>query len=290
MTLEDFLKFTRRHQFAVEASVAVSGSPQAAVIGFVVSDEFELFFDTLGSSRKAANLRHDARIALVIGWDLQQAQTLQLQGVADQPSGDDLARLQALYFEAFPDGRERLAWPDLRYYRVRPTWLRLSDFSGAAPVITELTPTGSTWDAGQRVLETRLSGDAGVAEVERWRAGLAAELARLSDGMEFKLLSDVNGFEPSDMAAHRAMRTVVPELLAAHGMRPALLAEASRDEAATLTVAAKPKAKCVAHASVHHDPEKMRDLEARLGNAEQRFFSERGLAERWLYRDLAVYR
>ena len=67
-----------------------------------MTDDLELVFDTLASTRKAANLRRDARVAVVIGWD--EAQTVQLEGVADEPAGAELARLQAAYFGAFADG------------------------------------------------------------------------------------------------------------------------------------------------------------------------------------------
>lgn len=117
-----------------------AGAPQAAVIGVVVSPELEVFFDTLDSSRKCANLRRDGRIALVIGWDLQEACTVQLEGTADEPRGADLERLQALYFATFPDGVERQSWPGITYVRVRPTWLRWSDFRGKEPVIVEIDP------------------------------------------------------------------------------------------------------------------------------------------------------
>jgi len=93
-------------------------------------------FDTLGNTRKCANLRRDPRVAFVIGWD--EEQTVQLQGLADEPAGDELARLQALYFAAFPDGPSRLSWPGITYFRVRPTLLRYSDFRGAEPVVVEL--------------------------------------------------------------------------------------------------------------------------------------------------------
>ncbi|WP_292311882.1 pyridoxamine 5'-phosphate oxidase family protein [Mesorhizobium sp.] len=72
--------------------------PQAAVVGIVVDDHFEIFFDTLATSRKCRNLRHNPRFALVIGWDWQEACTLQLQGHADEPTGDELARFKNLYF------------------------------------------------------------------------------------------------------------------------------------------------------------------------------------------------
>jgi hypothetical protein len=38
----------------------------------------------------------------------------------------------------FPDGRERLTWPGLIHVRVRPRWLRYSDFSSTPPLIVEM--------------------------------------------------------------------------------------------------------------------------------------------------------
>ena len=58
------LEFMRRHRLAVQASSAANGAPQAAVVGVAVTDRCELVFDTLRTSRKCQNLRHDPRIAL----------------------------------------------------------------------------------------------------------------------------------------------------------------------------------------------------------------------------------
>ncbi len=126
MTRAELLSFLRRHRYAVQASTAAGGSPQAAVIGIAVSAQLELVFDTLGTSRKATNLRREPRVALVVGWD--EEQTVQLEGHADEPTGDELALLQGVYFEQFPDGPERQRWPDITYFRVRISWARYSDF------------------------------------------------------------------------------------------------------------------------------------------------------------------
>ncbi len=135
VTRPDLVVFLRKHPYAVQASVSGPGAPQAAVIGIAISDELESVFDTLDTSRKCQNLRRDPRVALVIGWD--EAQTVQVEGLADEPTGDDLARCKALYLARFPDGRERESWPGITYFRVRPTWIRYSDFRGAQPVIVE---------------------------------------------------------------------------------------------------------------------------------------------------------
>lgn len=126
MTRSDLISFLRQHKYAVQASVSATGVPQAAVIGIAVTDRLELVFDTLGDTRKMSNLRANNRVALVIGWD--EDQTVQCEGLADEPTGAELDRLQAAYFAAWPDGRSRRSWAGITYVRVRPTWLRYSDF------------------------------------------------------------------------------------------------------------------------------------------------------------------
>jgi hypothetical protein len=64
---------------------------------------------------------------------------VQLEGVADEPAGAELAPLKERYLARFPDGREREAWPGITYFRVRPTWVRYSDFRANPPRIVELT-------------------------------------------------------------------------------------------------------------------------------------------------------
>jgi hypothetical protein len=139
LTRASLLEFLRQHRYAVQATAAPGGGAQAAVVGIAVSDRFELVFDTLDSTRKTRNLAHDARIAVVLGGLVEgEAQTVQYEGLADRPGGDELRRLQDLYLSVFPDGRERWSWPGLVYVRVRPTWMRYSDFRTDPPRIVEL--------------------------------------------------------------------------------------------------------------------------------------------------------
>ena len=136
MTRDELYTFMTAHRWAVEATVAASGAPQAAVIGFAATRDLELIFDTLKTSRKYQNMLKAPRMALVIGWD--DAQTLQVEGVADEPKGAALDRMKARYFEVFPDGLEREAWKDITYVRVKSEWFRYSDFRSDPPKIVEL--------------------------------------------------------------------------------------------------------------------------------------------------------
>jgi pyridoxine/pyridoxamine 5'-phosphate oxidase len=137
MTRAELLAFLRSYPYAVQASAATEACVQAAVVGIAVLDTFEIVFDTLATSRKACNLERDARIALVIGGSDGGERTVQYEGVADRPAGAELDDIRERYFQVFPDGRDRLAWPGLIHLRVRPRWMRYSDFSIDPPAVVE---------------------------------------------------------------------------------------------------------------------------------------------------------
>jgi hypothetical protein len=138
ITTGDVLAFLRTHRFAVEASRGVGDAVQAAIVGIAVTDSLEIVFDTLATTRKARNLRASPRAAFVIGgWAAGDERTVQYEGIADEPTGTELDRVKTAYFAAWPDGLARASWPGLIYIRVRPTWMRYSDFNQNPPLIAE---------------------------------------------------------------------------------------------------------------------------------------------------------
>jgi pyridoxine/pyridoxamine 5'-phosphate oxidase len=127
MTRAEALAFLRKHTLCVVATASPSAVPQAAVVAFAVGDELEIVFDTVRSSRKVPNITKNAEVAIVVGWGPEE-QTMQIQGIADLPAGPELERIKRIYFDARPDGAGRQAWEGITYVRVRPTWMRYSDF------------------------------------------------------------------------------------------------------------------------------------------------------------------
>ncbi|HEY4181509.1 MAG TPA: pyridoxamine 5'-phosphate oxidase family protein [Kofleriaceae bacterium] len=141
MTRDEVIKFLRENKIVVEASLHRDGSPQAAAVGIAVTDDLHLVFDTVTTSRKHANLLRDPRCAFV-AW--HGGVTIQIEGQAEllyptRPTdelAEQLAAAKAAYFSAFPDGPERESWPDIAYWRVRPTWIRASDYGTSPAAIT----------------------------------------------------------------------------------------------------------------------------------------------------------
>lgn len=138
MDKAELLRLMRGHKYAIESSVSSNGGPQSAIVGIAVSDELEIIFDSVDTTRKVVNLKAHPTVAFVVGgWVPGDERTVQYEGTVDFPTGDELARVQRLYFEVFPDGVDRLKWPGITHVRAKPMWVRVSDFTANPPAIWE---------------------------------------------------------------------------------------------------------------------------------------------------------
>ena len=138
MTKEFIYTIIRQHQLAVLATSSTGLQPQAALIGFAITEDLEIVFDTVTTSRKYANLSAHPRAALVIGWENET--TVQYEGVARElraEQDDDTYR--EVYYSVFPEGRQRAVdWLQLTHFVIRPQWIRYSNFNDPS-VIEELS-------------------------------------------------------------------------------------------------------------------------------------------------------
>ena len=142
-------------------------------------------------------------------------------------------------------------------------------------------PFEVVWEPEARLLTSRLTGTVTVDEVERWIAALDERLARIPDGTDIVLLSNLHGYEPADLDAHKRMRDVIPTRLAAMGWRTGLVDIVGGD----LAVETEPRLTCSKVAHVHHDAAKMAAYQAQAGSPTERFFSALAPACEWLIFD-----
>jgi len=127
------VEFAAGCDLAAVSYLSAEGTPQSAVVGIAVTTDLELVFDTVGSSRKYRNLKARPECSVVM-WTGET--TLQYEGIAEETTDD---RYKEAYFKKMPDGRERLSWPGIAYFVVRPKWIRYSDFDARPPVIEEFS-------------------------------------------------------------------------------------------------------------------------------------------------------
>lgn len=136
MNVDEVFQFMNRESLAVLATVAENGQPKAALMGFAVTPELEIIFDTVKSSRKYPNLKKNPRVAWVVGCTTEI--TVQYEGVAEELDGKPLAKYKRPYFAKFPDGPARENWPGITYFLVRPEWVRYCDYNPPTRRIEEM--------------------------------------------------------------------------------------------------------------------------------------------------------
>lgn len=130
------VKFLDDHPLAAMATTTPHGAPEVAIVCVARHGDLGLVIDTLTDSRKFANLRESPRVAFALGWD-QDMVTVQYEGIIERPEGAALDAAKRRYFEVWPDGKAREAWPNTVYLTVRPTWIRWADYGHGPPVIDE---------------------------------------------------------------------------------------------------------------------------------------------------------
>lgn len=140
LTTQELYEFIQERGYAVISTVSGAHTPEAALVAISATPELELVFDTVTSSRKYENLMRNPAIALVIGFAGEM--TLQYEGEAVIPGAEELDRYKEIYFDRWPDGRAREAWPGLVHFRVKPKWIRFSDYNRPTGAIRERSDFG----------------------------------------------------------------------------------------------------------------------------------------------------
>jgi len=121
------LNFIKKHTLAVLATTAPNGKPEASVIEFSERDNFELIFDTFSTFRKYKNLKRNASVAVVIGWD--DNITVQYEGVVEELSGKELQECVKVHIAKCPDTKKFVNQKNIKFFKIIPKWIRYSDLN-----------------------------------------------------------------------------------------------------------------------------------------------------------------
>jgi pyridoxine/pyridoxamine 5'-phosphate oxidase len=138
ITKQDILNFFKKQEHTVISTCGSNGQPEAALVGFGETDNLELIFGTFKSSKKYKNLKHNNKVAFVIGWN-EDFITIQYEGVATELSAQEIEIYVPLYHKKVPSAAVYHTHPEQTYFKVSPTWIRYSDLSGEQEQITEYT-------------------------------------------------------------------------------------------------------------------------------------------------------
>ena len=113
MDIAEVLRFLEGEKFAVLATASEDGKPEAALMGFAVTPELEIIFDTVKSFRKYPNLKKNPRVAWVIGCSSEIS--VQFEGNRGGVGRDGIGEVQGHLREEISrqHGTRQVAGPDV---------------------------------------------------------------------------------------------------------------------------------------------------------------------------------
>ncbi|MCO5217083.1 MAG: pyridoxamine 5'-phosphate oxidase family protein [Thermomicrobiales bacterium] len=131
----DYISFINTYSLGVVATVAPDGNPSAALIGMAAMSSGQILLCAKGDGRTLRNIRDRSRVALVFSRD--DIETIQIEGDAVIPGGDDLTRFLAEWRLANPNSGIFKPGSDLILVVVQPTWVRRYSIVLGEPVVSE---------------------------------------------------------------------------------------------------------------------------------------------------------
>lgn len=132
----EFIDFVAANPLGVVSTYDATRGPEAALVDFAAMADGSLLFGSKSDARKMINIAADPRVAVVIGCTGQV--TYQVEGVAEELSGDEHDRLGVEFRRRFPETFALL--PGFSLLRVRPGWVRRWDSGTTPPTVAMVVP------------------------------------------------------------------------------------------------------------------------------------------------------
>ncbi len=123
---QKILEFLKQNKICVLATISVDGKPEAAVIEYVATDELQLIFNTFTDYRKYKNLKLSGNVAIVIWCG---PVSVQYEGHAIEAHREVEKLCKKLHCEQIKHKTKFSAMSTIRYFKIKPKWIRYSDFS-----------------------------------------------------------------------------------------------------------------------------------------------------------------
>lgn len=122
------LEVLRQNEFGV---IATNGTqaPESAVVAVSETEDLEIIFGSFDHNRKNKNIKNNPNISIVIGWDKIIKKTLQIEGIAILTEGEEREMAENIHCAKNKGSNVYRGNSKQEYFKVKPVWIRYSDFS-----------------------------------------------------------------------------------------------------------------------------------------------------------------
>lgn len=136
-TKQEIFDFITAQPRMVLSTVTKDGASSSAIMGFGVTENFEIVFGTFEYMRKVENMHLNPMVSIVTGFD--QTGTIQYEGTVRQLEGPEVDRYAEYHFAKHPRSRRYKNEPGQIYFLITPTWIRFTEVTYTPWKVTELS-------------------------------------------------------------------------------------------------------------------------------------------------------
>ena len=137
-TIEEVAGFLNAQQLGRIGTLGLEGQPQIANVAFSENNRLELIIGTSESSRKAANIARNTRVAFE-ATDPDKRYTVQFEGHARKLSKDEFESRAPDHFKKLPGSLPFIDIQGQVYFLLEPVWVRFSECTVYPWAATEFT-------------------------------------------------------------------------------------------------------------------------------------------------------
>jgi len=130
--LPEIIEFINSQRICVLALEMLDGSPHGSTVHYAYDEKSgTFFFETYSTYRKGEVLakKSTVRASIVIGVDESNMKTLQLDGEARLITSEEKENYDKVYFEKFPNKKEKSVDPKFVFFCFTPKWWRYTDWT-----------------------------------------------------------------------------------------------------------------------------------------------------------------
>jgi len=131
------LELLKKNGLCVLATANKVGKTEAAVMAYVIKDDFTILIFTDEGTRKYKNLLENNLVSIVVG-GLKDDPETQIDGTVKILEGEEVKAAENFAFAVHPEWKDYVS-ATTKWLEVKPNWLRFTDFSKSPPEIVEIT-------------------------------------------------------------------------------------------------------------------------------------------------------
>jgi len=140
----------------------------------------------------------------------------------------------------------------------------------------------SSWDQDKQLFFTQISGIVGFDDVKTWEEDMRRESKKIPANTTFKFLVDERNYQFENIEVHKFKRDIMPRFLAEFDFILSVLSDEEKKLLKQRVEPNKQQIRCIAIAMVHHDKEKMQNLQNEFGQENEKYLSDMEIATNWL--------